>query len=36
MLALGAIVKFLGTLLLIWATIGVVMAFILGWRGQRG
>ena len=35
MLIFGAIVKVLGILLLIWATDGMLVAFILGWRGQR-
>lgn len=36
MLVLGVIVKIVGLLLLAWATFGVLVAFILGWRGQRG
>lgn len=35
MLIFGTVVKVLGILLLIWATYGMLVAFILGWRGQR-
>lgn len=35
MLILGTVVKVLGILLVIWATYGILVAFILGWRGQR-